>query len=124
MNCDLSRLAKMTKRYSICDCRQGFFQVFDNRRLLDRLLQWEAVLPFDEETGLSDWRLLRRQLSAGPKLTDADEEALTWLATNAEVQDDVAMARYYSNIFRAATVFEGSEAQVMRFLSAKLWWHL
>ena len=26
---DISHLAKSTKRYSICDCGEGFFQVFD-----------------------------------------------------------------------------------------------
>jgi hypothetical protein len=117
---DISRLAKTTKRYSICVCGRGFFKVFDNRQLLDRLLQWDAFMPCYVETGLSDWKVLCRQLSAGPNLTEADDEALVWLSTNAEVQDDVDMLRYYGEIFRAATVFEGSEAEVRRFLSAKL----
>ena len=81
-------------------------------------------MPFDEETGLTDWNALCRQLSAGPNLTEADDEAFTWLSTNAEVEDDVDMARYHVEIFRAATVFEGSEAEIKRFLLAKLWWGL
>jgi hypothetical protein len=121
---DLSHLAKMTKRYAICHCGQGGLKVFDKRQLFDSLLQWQAILPFDESTGISDWKVLRRQLSAGPNLTEADDEAFTWLSTNAEVQDDVAMARHYSELFRAATVCEGTEAGIRRFLLAKLWWHL
>jgi hypothetical protein len=59
-----------------------------------------------QTTGLSDWKVLRRQLSAGPILTEADDEAFIWLSTNAEAKDDV-VARYYTELFRAATVCEG-----------------
>ena len=52
------KIANKTNRYALCECGQGLFEVLDNRRLLDSLLQWQAVLPFDDETGLSDFEKL------------------------------------------------------------------
>ena len=72
----LLELAKKTNRYSVCDCGRGIFEVFDGRRLLDSLLQWQAVLPFSEETGLGDFEELRKQQSKEPALNDADQDVL------------------------------------------------
>jgi hypothetical protein len=62
-------LAKKTNRYRVCDCGLGVFEASDQRCLLDALLQWQAVLPFSEETGLSDFEELCEQQSEGPTLT-------------------------------------------------------
>ena len=115
----LAELAKRTGRYRICDCGQGGFQVFDGRRLLDSLLQWQDVLPFDEETGLSDFEELRQWESGGPKLNKADEDLLDWLMVNADAIEDEA--GYFSVLYQAAINFEGNEAEVGRFLLAKLY---
>jgi hypothetical protein len=48
------------------------------------------VLPFDEETGLSDFEELCQQQSDGPKLNKADEEMLVWLMVNADAIEDEA----------------------------------
>src|SRR5262245_28764079 len=84
----LTELAKKTNRYSVCDYGLGIFMVHDGRLLLDSLLQWQALLPFSESTGLSDFEELREQQSAGPALNEADQEMLNWLLVNAEVQED------------------------------------
>ena len=62
----LGELAERTERYQICHCGQGVSEVFDGRRLLDSLLQWQAVLPVDEWTGLSAFEELCRGRAAGP----------------------------------------------------------
>jgi hypothetical protein len=118
----LVELAESTNRYQICDCGQGGHEVFDGRRLLDDLLQWQAVLPFDEETRLSDFEELCQRQSGGPKLNKADEEMLTWLMVNAEVIEDEA--GYYGGLYQAATIFKGNEGEARRFLLAKLYLHL
>ena len=118
----LGELAKRTGRYRICDCGRGAFQVFDGRRLLDSLLQWQAVLPFDEETGLSDFEELCQRQSGGPKLNKADEDVLDWLMENADAIEDEA--GYFGGLYQAAINFEGNEAEVGRFLLAKLYLHL
>ena len=120
----LSDLAKTTRRYSISDRGQGVYEVIDDRRLLDGLLQLRAIVPIDESTKLSDWEEPRKQQSAGPNLNEADLEVLIWLAGKALAYDDDATAKYCDALCRAAVVFDGSEAAVRRFLLAKLWWHL
>ena len=120
MSDPLTQLAEKTNRYTVCDCGLGNFKVHDGRRLLDSLLQWQTVLPFDKITGLSDFEELREQQSAGPSLNDADQEVLDWLLVNAEVQEDADEEAVLYGLWRAATVFEGSEAEVRRFLLGKL----
>src|SRR5215475_84394 len=78
----IGELAEKTNRYMVCDCELGNFKVHDGRRLLDSLLQWQTVLPFDEITGLSDFEELREQQSAGPSLSEADQQVLEWLLVN------------------------------------------
>jgi len=120
----LVKLANKTNRYGLCECGQGFFEVLDNRRLLDSLLQWQAVLPFDDETGLSDFEKLLAHQGGGPKLNNADEDVLLWLMENACAHEDEADTVYYSGLCQAATVFEGNEAEVAGFLLGKLYMHL
>ena len=116
----LGALARLTRRYSICTCRTGSFKVFDNRYLLDNLLRWPGVLPFDEVTGIFEFNELRVNLSAGPTLNEADHEVLSWLGTNAEAisYDEEEAAKRFTKIFRAATVSEGDVHAVERFLRA------
>jgi|HubBroStandDraft_6_1064221.scaffolds.fasta_scaffold01803_18 hypothetical protein len=118
----LVELAKRAYRYKILDCGQGVFEVFDGRRLLDSLLQWQAVLPFDEETGLSDFEELCQGQSCGPKLNKADEDVLDWLMENVDAIEDEA--GYFGRLYQAAIIFEGNEAEVGRFLLAKLYLRL
>ena len=128
MSDPLTQLAEKTNRYTVCDCELGNFKVYDDRRLLDSLLQWQTVLPFDEITGLSDFDELREQQSAGPSLNKADKEVLEWLLVNAELlvnagaheDADEDAGLYFGGLWRAATVLEGSEAEVRRFLLGKL----
>jgi len=122
MSDPLTQLAEKTNRYTVCDCELGNFKVYDDRRLLDSLLQWQTVLPFDEITGLSDFDELREQQSAGPSLNEADQEVLEWLLVNAGAHEDADedAALYFGRLCRAATVLEGSEADVRRFLLGKL----
>jgi hypothetical protein len=120
----ISDLAKKTNRYRVCDCGLGVFEVSDGRCLLDALLQWQAVLPFSEETGLSDFEELCEQQSEGPTLNEADQDVLLWLMENAGAHEDEDDARYYGSLCQASTVFEGSEAEVRRWLLAKLYLHL
>ena len=120
----ISNLASKTNRYMICDYGPGVFGVCDDRRLLDAMLQWQAVLPCCEETGLSDFEELCEQQSAGPTLNEADQDVLEWLMQNACGHPDEDVARYYDSLCRASTVFEGNEAEVRRWLLAKLYLHL
>ena len=117
----LAKLTNKTNRYALCECGEGLFEVLDNRCLLDSLLQWQAVLPFDEETGLSEFEKLLAHSGGGPKLNDADENVLLWLMENACAHEDEADTLYYSGLCQAATVFEGNEAEVTGFLLGKLY---
>jgi hypothetical protein len=117
--CQLRRLAGETKRYSICERDTGIFEVCDDRRLLDRLLQWQAVLPFDELTGLSDFQTLRQQQSSGPTLNEADRDMLDWLTTNATLSEGEDDAAYFGALCQAAIAFKGDEEGVRRFLMSR-----
>jgi hypothetical protein len=109
--CQLGRLAGETNRYSICERDTGVFEVCDDRRLLGSLLQWEAVLPFDELTGLSDFQRLREQQSSGPTLNEADQDMLDWLITNANLSEEEN-----GGLCQAAIAIWGGEERVRRFL--------
>lgn len=117
----LVTIANKTNRYALCECGQGLFEVLDNRRLLDSLVKWQAVLPFDDETGLSDFEKLLAHSGGGPKLNKADEDVLRWLMVNACAHEDEADTFYYGGLCQAATVFEGNEAEVTGFLLGKLY---
>ena len=114
--CQLVRLAGETNRYSICERDLGVYEVYEDRRLLDSLLQWEAVLPFDELTGLSDFQSLREQQSSGPTLNEADQQILDWLVANANLSDEDNNGAYFGGLCQAATVFRGDAKRVRRFL--------
>ena len=116
--CQLRRLAGETNRYSICEPDTGVFEVCDDRRLLDSLLQWEGVLPFDELTGLSDFQRLREQQSSGPTLNEADRDMLEWLITNATLREE-ENAAYFGGLLQAAIAFKGDEEGVKRFLMSR-----
>jgi hypothetical protein len=116
----LLEFAKKTNRYIVCDCGLGVFEVLDGRRLLDGLLQWQALLPVDEETGLSHFEELRKQQSGEPLLNKADQEVLLWLTEIAGAYDGEPDELYYAELWQAATMFKGTEAEVRRFLLAKL----
>lgn len=79
----LVKIANKTNRYALSEREQGLFEVLDNRRLLDSLVIWQAVLPFDDETGLSDFEKLLAHSGGGPELNKADEDVLRWLMENA-----------------------------------------
>ena len=115
----LGRLAGGTNRYSICERDLDVFEVYDDRRLLDSLLQWEAVLPFDELTGLSDFQILRDQQSSGPVLNKADQDMLDWLIANANLSDGDNNAAYFGGLCQAAIAFKGDEEGVRRFLLSR-----
>jgi len=115
----LGRLAGETNRYSIYERDTGVFEVCDDRRLLDNLLQWEAVLPFDELTGLSDFERLRDQQSSGPTLNKADQDMLAWVITNANLDEDEYNAAYFGGLCQAAIAFKGDEKGVRRFLLSR-----
>jgi hypothetical protein len=116
--CQLRWLAGETSRYSICDRDTGVFEVCDDRRLLDSLLQWEGVLPFDELTGLGDFQRLREQQSSGPTLNEADRDMLEWLITNATLGEE-ENAAYFGGLLQAAIAFKGDEEGVKRFLMSR-----
>ena len=120
----LVKLANKTNRYALCECGQGLFQVLDNRPLLDSLVRWQAVLPFDDQTGISEFEKLLGQQGEGPKLNEADESVLVWLMENAGAHENEADASYYGKLCKAATVFEGNEAEVTDFLMGKLYLQL
>jgi hypothetical protein len=117
----LVKIANQTNRYMLCECGQGLFEVLDSRRLLDSLVKWQAVLPFDVETGLSDFEKLLAHSGKGPELNKADEGMLHWLMVNACAHEDEADAFYYGGLCQAATVFEGNEAEMTGFLLGKLY---
>jgi hypothetical protein len=114
--CQLDRLAGETNRYSICERDTGVFEVCDDRRLLESLLQWQAVLPFDELTGLNDFQRLREQQSSGPSLNEADRDMLDWLTLNATFSKNENDAVYFGGLCRAAIAFKGDEEGVRRFI--------
>jgi hypothetical protein len=116
--CQLGRLAGETDRYSICERDTGVFEVCDDRRLLDSLLQWQGVLPFDELTGLSDFQRLREQQSAGPTLNKADQDILDWLITNANLSEDENDAAYFGGLCQAAIAFKGDEQEAKPLIQA------
>ena len=117
--CQLRRLAGGTNRYSVYKRDTGVFEVCDDRRLLDCLLQWQGVLPFDEVTGLSDFQKLREQQSSGPTLNKADQDMLDWLITNANLSEDENDAAYFGGLCQAAIAFKGDKERVRRFLLSK-----
>ena len=88
------------------------------------MVKWQAVLPFDDETGLSDFEKLLAHLGGGPELNKADEDVLLWLMENACAHEDEADTFYYGRLCQAATVFEGNEAEVTGFLLGKLYLQL
>jgi hypothetical protein len=83
------------------------------------LLQWEAVLPFDELTGLGDFQRLRDQQSSGPMLNKADQDMLDWLITNANLSEEAIDAAYFGGLCQAAIAFKGDEEGVRRFLLSR-----
>ena len=127
--CQLGRLAGETNRYRICERGTGVFEVFDDRRLLDSLLQWQAILPCDELTGLSDFQKLREQQSSGPTLNEADRDMLDWLTLNASFSEGENDAAYFGGLCQAAIAFKGDEEGVTQCVQPAgskhvIEWHL
>ena len=112
----LWRLASETNRYSICERDTGVFEVYDDRRLLESLLQWQAILPCDELTGLGDFQRLRQQQSSGPSLNEADRDMLDWLTLNASFSEGEDNAAHFRGLCQAAIAFKGDDEGVGRFL--------
>ena len=121
----LREIARKTNRYFGCDCELGVFEVLDGRRMLDGLLQWQDVLRLLVDEDLAEYfEKLRKQQSGGPMLNEADQKMLLWLTEVATVYDGEPEQLYYAELWQAATIFKGTEAEARRFLLAKLYWHL
>lgn len=118
---EIEALARRTQQYSICCVQPAVFEVMDDRRLLDGLLLWDAVTP-DESTGLPEFEKLRKKISEGPTLNEADRDLLDWLCTNAEcyANGDEDGALILRQLHASATAFRGSEEETKRFLLAEL----
>ena len=85
--------------------------------MLDGLLQWRDVrrLLVDEDIAEFYEELLKQQ-SGGPTLTKADQEILVVLTEIAGAYDGVPEELYYAELWRAVTIFKGTEAEAVRFL--------
>jgi len=114
----LQGLAGWTRRYSIHEDRPDFFQVHDNRRLLDGLTAWSGLVGEDDEDTLDLLEELSGERSAGPTLNLADQRALYILMLVASLQayDDKDTAGRLGRLCRGAVVFEGDQGRVAKFL--------
>ena len=116
----LREIARKTNRYFVCDCELGVFEVLDGRRMLDGLLQWQDVLRLLVDEDLKEYfEELRKQQGGGPMLNKADQKMLLWLTEIAGAYEGEPEELYYAELWQAATIFRGTEAEARRFLQRR-----
>ena len=111
----LHSLACSTRRYSVHEVHSDFFQVLDDRRLLEGLRAWPDLPDSDGRDMIEE---LRGKQSTGPTLNLADQVELYMLMIYAsdrasDVEDD---AIRLGRLCRDAVVFESDPGCVVRFL--------
>jgi len=116
----LLKLVRQTKRYSICEFEPGQARVYDDRRLLDRLLAIPELRPRTGDWIQGEFEKALESLSAGPTLTEDDRGMLAWLSTTVEVIDPECNDSVFNTIYEAAVIFTGTLGQVESFISATL----
>jgi hypothetical protein len=109
----LCALADRTKRYSIGKPEPGVFEVFDDRILLQQLLQSPIELA-PEDDPLFDELLAQRGL--GPLVNDAERELIDWLMQSLVGDDDPRHDRLHWETVATSVVARGDAATVERFL--------
>jgi hypothetical protein len=125
----LSKLLKKTRRYSYLIEGRDRLRLIDKRFLLNNLAVWDDLwndlqlnLPPDE---FDEFVALLEARSAGPTLTDTDDDLLTCLdeaarawgneGLDAEPPDPTVAARH-ALIYKGSVAFKGSPAEAVKFL--------
>ena len=132
---ELRALLKRSRRYGICLVNPNLIELFDKRYKLENFLKWQYLWP-DERLRLAlgddmylDQLDLFAGLSAGPTLSDTDDELLMCLETNvysignddlAADPSDPTVADWRALIYERSLVFKGSPADAEIFLHGVL----
>ena len=131
---ELDELQKETRRYGSIIEGPNHLRLIDQRYILDNLMLWEDLwhdlqlhLPTDM---FDDFVALFEGRSAGPTLTDTDEDLFLYLDEAAGAWDnddgldanppDPTVSHRHRLIWEGSVVFKGSPAQAVEFLRGVL----
>ena len=125
----LSKLLKKARRYSYLIEGRDRLRLIDKRFLLNNLVLWNDLWN-DLQLNLSpdefdEFVALRKARSAGPRLTDTDDDLLIYLdeaagawgreGLHAQPPDPTVAARH-ALIYKGSVAFKGSPAEAVKFL--------
>ena len=116
----LLELVRRTKRYGICECQPGQFEVMDERYLLDRLRRMPVLRPVKYDSTQIEFDEGLEAVSEGPGLTEDDREMLGWLMSSVEMLDPNSKNAAFNAAYEGAVLFRGTLDQVEYFMRAAL----